>query len=439
MKRIFENNRISSYINNWVDLIFGYKSKGKEAEIAKNIFTESSYQENINLKNIEEKESYLRSVEFGLIPNQIMNKECSKREKKREIRKEKELTEYNCSNANKLKITLLKNNNSNDKNMKNDEKKSKILKADIINKDRIIILYDNNTIIENKSQDSSIKEVGDNANDTTEVVDGNDSEPSTSMTNNDINLTAEVILSSIDTETKWGDMKDSSALPPLTIPYTSSSLTTEIKENANSSDDEQEVLEFVSKPITRTKLNISRIPPGMTYDQLKSLFLEYGQIINMTIKPAKIGTVAFLEYTTPAEAIQAVRALDDAYAVEESTPINQIPQSLDSLCVDFAYSDGITRHHRQGVTPIFIKGLPSDMKRGDLKIICIEFGDLAKTRLSKIDNGHGIKCSATIEYVRKDSTRLALAHLGNLFHSYGYHTVKVEKYNTNRNSYKPHP
>ena len=156
MKRIFENNRISSYINNWVDLIFGYKSKGKEAEIAKNIFTESSYQENINLKNIEEKESYLRSVEFGLIPNQIMNKECSKREKKREIRKEKELTEYNCSNANKLKITLLKNNNSNDKNMKNDEKKSKILKADIINKDRIIILYDNNTIIENKINNNNI-------------------------------------------------------------------------------------------------------------------------------------------------------------------------------------------------------------------------------------------------------------------------------------------
>ena len=167
--------------------------------------------------------------------------------------------------------------------------------------------------------------------------------------------------------------------------------------------------------------------------------LEYGQIINMTIKPAKIGTVAFLEYTTPSEAIRAVRALDDAYAVDEATPINQIPQTLDSLCVDFAYSDGITRHHRQGVTPIFIKGLPSDMKRGDLKIICIEFGDLAKTRLSKIDNGHGIKCSATIEYVRKDSTRLALAYLGDLFHKYGYNTVKVEKYNTNRNSYKPHP
>jgi hypothetical protein len=179
----------------------------------------------------------------------------------------------------------------------------------------------------------------------------------------------------------------------------------------------------------------------MTYDQLYSLFLEHGQILSMTIKPAKIGTVAFLEYATPEEAMEAIRELDDAYAVDEATPIHQIPQNLESLCVDYAYSDGITRHSREGVTPIFIKGLPGNMKRGDLKIICVEFGDLAKTRLSKMDGGaHGIKCSATIEYVRKSCTRMALAYLEDLFHKYGYHTVKVEKYNTNRNSYKPpHP
>jgi len=305
------------------------------------------------------------------------------------------------------------------------------------------------TIVEKQSQDGSVKEdANENAdvNDATETAsNGNVSEQSTTatVTNHDANPTAEEIMNSIDTETKWGDMKDSSALPPLNIPYTSSTEskeTTSKNQGSTSSDDEQEPLpEFVSKPLTRTKLNISRIPPGMTYDQLYSLFLEHGNIVDMTIKPAKIGTVAFLEYTTPAEAMEAVRELDDAYAVDENTPINQIPQNLDSLCVDYAYSDGITRHHRQGVTPIFIKGLPSNMKRGDLKIICVEFGDLAKTRLSKIDSGHGIKCSATIEYVRKDSTRLALAYLGELFHSYGYNTVKVEKYNTNRNSYKPHP
>ena len=151
MKRIFENNRISSHLNYWVDLIFGYKVKGKEAENAKNIFTEASYQENINLKNVENKESYLRMVEFGLIPNQLMNKECLKREKKSIIRREKELTEYNWTNANKIKVIPIKHDTSNDKNTKNtDGTKKKLLKADIINRDRIIMIYNNDFIVENK-------------------------------------------------------------------------------------------------------------------------------------------------------------------------------------------------------------------------------------------------------------------------------------------------
>ena len=151
MKRVFENNKISTNINNWIDLIFGYKSKGKEAENAKNIFTEASYQETVNLKNIEDKSSYLRYVEFGLIPTQILSKECPKREKKRDIRKEKELTEYNYNNISKIKIVQIKHDNSNDKDMKKaNGQKRKLLKADIINKDRIFMFFDNNTIIENK-------------------------------------------------------------------------------------------------------------------------------------------------------------------------------------------------------------------------------------------------------------------------------------------------
>ena len=153
MKRIFENDRISLYLNNWIDLIFGYKARGKEAENAKNIFTEASYQENVDLKKDE---SLLKYAEFGLIPNQIMLKECQKREKKRDIRKDKELTEYNLDSANKLRVTSIKHDSSNDKNMKNsDNIKSKLLKAEILNKDRIIMLYDNNTIIESKISSNS--------------------------------------------------------------------------------------------------------------------------------------------------------------------------------------------------------------------------------------------------------------------------------------------
>ena len=47
MKTILESDIISYNINNWIDLVFGYKARGKDAELANNIFTESSYQENI--------------------------------------------------------------------------------------------------------------------------------------------------------------------------------------------------------------------------------------------------------------------------------------------------------------------------------------------------------------------------------------------------------
>ena len=91
-----------------------------------------------------------------MIPTQILSKECPKREKKRDIRKEKELTEYNASNINKLKVVQIKHDTSNDKNMKNsDGIKSKLLKTDLINNDKIFMLYDNNCIIEDKIGSSS--------------------------------------------------------------------------------------------------------------------------------------------------------------------------------------------------------------------------------------------------------------------------------------------
>ena len=89
---ILENDNISYNIQNWIDLIFGYKNKGKEADLANNVFTETSYQENVDLKKVENKELFLRFAEFGLIPNQIMSKECDKKNKKEDVLKGKEIT-----------------------------------------------------------------------------------------------------------------------------------------------------------------------------------------------------------------------------------------------------------------------------------------------------------------------------------------------------------
>ena len=99
MKSVLENNVVSYTIQNWIDLIFGYKAKGKEADAARNIFKEASYQEDIDLNKIEDKdikESKLREVEFGLVPNQLMLKECNKKDKKELIRRGKEITDSTC-------------------------------------------------------------------------------------------------------------------------------------------------------------------------------------------------------------------------------------------------------------------------------------------------------------------------------------------------------
>ena len=96
MRSCLENNKISAKIQQWIDLIFGYKSRGKEAEKAKNIYKEASYQENIDINKIENKEAKLREVEFGLVPNQLMVKECSKRDKKEVLKKGREITNSEC-------------------------------------------------------------------------------------------------------------------------------------------------------------------------------------------------------------------------------------------------------------------------------------------------------------------------------------------------------
>ena len=142
MKTVLENEDISSSIQNWFDLIFGYKSKGKEAELANNLFTESSYQEDININNIEDKESFLRRVEFGLIPSQIMTKECSKREKKEDIITDKQIMD----NSAKLISSEAKVGNEQDKDIFKDD--VLLLKVKYTSLDTLTLILNNNIIIE---------------------------------------------------------------------------------------------------------------------------------------------------------------------------------------------------------------------------------------------------------------------------------------------------
>ena len=145
MKNVLENNKISSTLNNWIDLIFGYKSRGKEAETARNIFSVNSYQENVNLEKSENKNLLLRYVEFGLIPNQIMNKECPKREKKEDLIKGKQIIDLNA----KLKIYKCKSNTIKSKDNISEEDINKVKKGN--KKNELIInnkMFSNDKILQ---------------------------------------------------------------------------------------------------------------------------------------------------------------------------------------------------------------------------------------------------------------------------------------------------
>ena len=146
MRSVLENDVISYSIKNWADLVFGYKSRGKEAEAALNLYTEASYQESVDISKVENKSAKLREVEFGLIPNQIMIKECIKKDKKENVLKGKEIIDNNCS----LKNYVCKAHNEHDKFGKEVEKNLIALKFWNISNDKILVLYNNNTLVEKK-------------------------------------------------------------------------------------------------------------------------------------------------------------------------------------------------------------------------------------------------------------------------------------------------
>ena len=145
MRNILENDTISYNIQKWIDLIFGYKNKGKEAEEANNIFSNSSYQEGVDLKKVEDKEIFLRFAEFGLIPNQIMSKECEKKLKKEEKIKGREITDI------KAKLTNIECKPSNTENPSYVIKSNDIvIKLEAFSEGKISLLLNNFIYIEKK-------------------------------------------------------------------------------------------------------------------------------------------------------------------------------------------------------------------------------------------------------------------------------------------------
>ena len=133
----FESDYVSSNINNWIDLIYGYKQRGKEGEKANNIFRFPSYADLVPIEqmNKDEKIYFFRFAEFGICPRQIFKKPFEKRAK---LRKTKEIIDKN-----NMVITL----NIND-DKKNKTSNKKILAIFPLEKEGIKILYNDFTGID---------------------------------------------------------------------------------------------------------------------------------------------------------------------------------------------------------------------------------------------------------------------------------------------------
>ena len=73
---MLESQHVSKQINNWIDLIFGFKQRGTEAVKHMNIFFPLTYEDALVVENIEDKEERV-SIEtqiahFGQNPCQII-------------------------------------------------------------------------------------------------------------------------------------------------------------------------------------------------------------------------------------------------------------------------------------------------------------------------------------------------------------------------------
>ena len=85
-----ESDFVSDNLNYWVDLIFGFKQKGEEAEKSKNLFFNFTYEGEVDIDkfkktNFDEYNSLISKVEIGQTPSQIFHKNIDKRMKRKDI------------------------------------------------------------------------------------------------------------------------------------------------------------------------------------------------------------------------------------------------------------------------------------------------------------------------------------------------------------------
>ena len=55
MRQALESNHVTCNLNFWIDLIFGYKQRGKSAELSLNTFFYMTYEDSVDFEKIKDR------------------------------------------------------------------------------------------------------------------------------------------------------------------------------------------------------------------------------------------------------------------------------------------------------------------------------------------------------------------------------------------------
>ena len=161
-----ESDFVSENLNDWIDLIFGYKQRGAEAEKATNLFFDFTYEGTVdidkfkNKSNLDEYNSLISKVDIGQTPSQIFSKNVEKRLKRKDLNIKKIINleaisqwQSHCSQSEKI------NSISYNSSMKELSKKMLIyIKA--LNNRRIICIFNNGIVLFLKEEYTLFSESG---------------------------------------------------------------------------------------------------------------------------------------------------------------------------------------------------------------------------------------------------------------------------------------
>ena len=160
-----ESDFVSDNINDWIDLIFGCKQKGEEAEKAKNLFFDFTYENSIDIEkckksNLDEYNSLISKVEIGQTPSQIYSRGVDKRMKRKEINLKKiinfeKISKWKSHSSQSEKINSISYNS----NIKELAKKMLIYIKALKNR-KIICIFNNGVVLFLKEEYTLFSESG---------------------------------------------------------------------------------------------------------------------------------------------------------------------------------------------------------------------------------------------------------------------------------------